>query len=272
MAQLLINGPQDAPSQDAPWANSQQLWVINNHWKSKSGDEEANARLRVAQAQAVAARVQAILAVDANAQIVVLGDLNDFYGGAAIATLQAATALFHPYDWLPPLDRYTYIFNGAAQVLDHLLITPNLVAQTSLVQILHIHADAPSGETPLARSDHDPVVLRLRPSGAATIGGSLRWGEIHLRASNPAGDLLAETLSDDRGDFLLWGLPPGPVTLQWSAPPWIVLGAPAATSEQSVDAQPGWTRVQLPAARHETAIAGAWIALNTPWLADRLVR
>src|SRR5688500_1163379 len=122
VAQLLINGPLDAP-----WANSQQVWVINNHWKSKSGDEEANARLRAAQAQSVAEWVQTILTVDANAQIVVLGDLNDFYDGAAVGMLQEATGLFHPYAWLPPLDRYTYIFNGAAQVLDHVLITPNLM-------------------------------------------------------------------------------------------------------------------------------------------------
>jgi hypothetical protein len=167
--------------------------------------------------------VQAILAVDAGAQVVVLGDLNDFYGGAAIAALQEATALVHPYAWLPSLDRYTYIFNGAAQALDHVLITPNMAGQVALLKILHIHADAPAGESPLATSDHDPVVLRLRPEGAAAIGGALGWGEVTVRATNPAGTL------------------------------------------------PGYMTPTLPQARHQTAIVGAWVALNTPWLADTAI-
>lgn len=261
LAKLVIAGPTDAS-----WQNTATVWVIGNHWKSKSGDEEANARLRAAQAGAVAARVQAILSTDPAAQIVVLGDLNDFYTGAAVDALKSATGLFHPYEWLPPLERYSYLFNGAAQVLDHVLVTPNLATQLALVQILHLNADAPTGDSPLAHSDHDPVVLRLRPGGAAVLGGMLGWGEIEVRASDGNGALLAQATTDANGDFRLWGLPTGTVTLQFETPAWIVLDE----STETVNAAAGLTTPELPRARHTTAITGAWLALNTPWLADSL--
>ncbi|MCC6454141.1 MAG: hypothetical protein IT328_04310 [Caldilineaceae bacterium] len=262
MAQLLIAGPQEAP-----WEKAQTLWVINNHWKSKSGDENANARLRAAQAAVVAQRVQAILSVDPAAQVAVLGDLNDFYGGAAVSALQSATGLFHPYAWLPPLDRYSYLFNGAAQVLDHVLVTPNLAAQLALVQILHLHADAATGESPLAHSDHDPVVLRVRPGGAASIGGTLAWGEISVSVRDDDGLVMAHATTDARGDYRLWGLPEGMVMLQFDAPAWILLEEPI----QLVDAGVGLRLASAPRVRHATAVTGAWVALSTPWLTDMLI-
>jgi hypothetical protein len=262
LAKLVIDGP---PA--AIWQQKQTVWVIDNHWKSKSGDESANARLRAAQANVVAQRVSAILAADANAQIVVLGDLNDFYGGAAVAALQSATKLFQPYEWLPPQQRYTYIFNGAAQVLDHALVTPNLAPQLALVQILHIHADAAAGDSSLAHSDHDPVVLRLRPGGAAVVGGALQWGEIEVVAGDGNGMAVGRTITDANGDYRIWGLPVGVVTVHLQAPAWIKLDAPALI----VDAQAGLTTPAMPQARHTTAMAGAWLALNTPLLANVLL-
>lgn len=276
LAKLVIDG---APK--AGWQNAQTVWVIDNHWKSKSGDEEANALLRAAQANAVAARVQAIVAADADAQVVVLGDLNDFYQGAAVNALQAATGLFHPYDWLPRLERYTYLFNGAAQVLDHVLVTPNLTPQLALVQILHIQADTAAGENPLAYSDHDPVVVRLRPGGAVTVGGSLAWAGISVIAQDDTGMEVA-AITDAQGEFRLWGLSAGMVMLQMSAPAWIVLEDEAqldpaspltadvsinVTLDVNVGGNVGIVTPPLPLARHTTAITGAWVALNTPWLA-----
>jgi hypothetical protein len=267
VAHLLVDGPPEAR-----WERGQSVWIINNHWKSKSGDETENARLRAAQANAVAARVQEILAIDPAAQIVVAGDLNDFYQGAAVAALQEATGMFHPFDWLSPLDRYSYIFNGTAQVLDHILVTPNLMEQLALVQILHIHADAPAGETHLAHSDHDPVVVRVRPGGVATIGGSVGWGELAVTAHEQGGTVVAQATSYASGDFRLWGMPVGNVTLQWAAPAWIVLDAPEFEATAPIETQAGMMMLELPPARHTTAISGAWVALQTPWLAETFLR
>ena len=55
-------------------------------------------------------------------------------------------------------DRYTYIFQGNSQVLDHILVSNNLVRQTK-IDILHINADF----TDMAgrASDHDPVMVQI---------------------------------------------------------------------------------------------------------------
>ena len=69
------------------------------------------------------------------AAVVVLGDLSDYLGGAPLAHQphQPAPDLVHLYDRLRPLDRYTYIFSGASQVLDHMLATPALAASVAEV-------------------------------------------------------------------------------------------------------------------------------------------
>lgn len=273
MAQLQVDGPPDAR-----WQTPATIWVINNHWKSKSGDEEANARLRAAQAQAVADRVLAIQSVDPDAQIVVLGDLNDFYEGAAVTLLQEATGLLHAYEWLPPLDRYTYIFNGAAQVLDHLLMTPNLAHQVASVDILHIHADRPTGDSSLAKSDHDPIRLRLRPAGAVVVGGSLGWGEIAVSVMADGGETLGQTVTDAHGEFRLWDVPVTAAALEFALPSWLVLDdstvelelANGTAEELSSDVPLNLMLLEMPKPRHETAITGAWLALNTPWLVETL--
>ncbi len=102
--------------------------MIVNHWKSKGGDEKVNAVRRAKQARFVAALVQAQSAKDAAAHVVVLGDLNDYYASVPIEILRTSVqpALVHPYAFLADLDRYTYIYSGASQVLDHILITPNM--------------------------------------------------------------------------------------------------------------------------------------------------
>ena len=49
--------------------------------------------------------------------------------------------LVHAYDALRTLNRYTYIFNGGSQVLDHILMTPALASHLAEVRPLRINAD-----------------------------------------------------------------------------------------------------------------------------------
>ncbi len=59
-------------------------------------------------------------------------------------------------------DRYTYLYQGNSQVLDHILVSNNLVNRT-VIDILHINADF----TDMAgrASDHDPVMVQIDLAG-----------------------------------------------------------------------------------------------------------
>jgi hypothetical protein len=246
-----------------------ELWLIDNHWKSKTGDETANAVQRMAQARHVATLVQGLIDQQPGVAVVVAGDLNDFAGAPAVTALAEGVqpALLQPLAFLPALDRYTYVFNGAAQLLDHILITPDLGRQLAGVAIAHINADFPvTAATPRA-SDHDPVIVRLRPAGAVAAGGNLGFGGIQVTGVDAAGAPLATAVSDAAGDYRLWGLPPGALTLHFVPPPAVAL-RPAAVTWSAL---PGYQLAPAPQVHHQTALAAAVLAAATPELARRLL-
>ena len=265
---------------DGPWSAPQTIWLINNHWKSKSGDEAANARLRAAQAGAVADYAAALLRADPGAQLIVLGDLNDFYQGEAVSLLTGSDGpgLINLHAYVPPLARYTYIFNGAAQVLDHVLVTPGLATQLADLRVLHSQADIAMSTDPSSPrvSDHDPIYVRLRPGGAAALAGSTGIGGVVVTAqpTQPVSASVAmQTTSDASGEVRLWGLAPGSVTLEVTLPDYAqFVDAPAGDGQPFiVELAPGVQRVDLPQARHRTARNGARLALATHALVARLV-
>ena len=66
-----------------------------------------------------------ILAVDARRNVVVLGDLNDFEFSTPLSDLKDG-GLTTLIETLPPNERYTYVFEGNSQALDHILVSDNL--------------------------------------------------------------------------------------------------------------------------------------------------
>jgi predicted extracellular nuclease len=137
------------------------LYLLNNHFASMSGGEEATQPQRTAQAAWNLQLVQEILAAEPDALVAVMGDLNSFYDSPPIQALRDG-GLLHVLDLLPHEQRYTYIFEGESEVLDHILITPALLDLLVRVEILHINADfplpSPDDASPWHKSDHDPVV------------------------------------------------------------------------------------------------------------------
>jgi hypothetical protein len=244
------------------WGEPLNLRVIDNHWKSKSGDEADNAPRRRAQAAFVAGLAQEWLASDPAASTVVLGDLNDYLGSAPVETLRTATEpdLEQAYDWLPRLERYSYIFDGASQALDHLLFSPNLLPSLAEVNVVRISADyaMPAVDDPanyLHASDHDPIAVRFRPGGAAWLGGSLAYPDIILTASAGGSSTpLTATSTDANGDYRLWNLSAAtPLTVTITAPPHLALPDQVLTMTlqpgvNSYSAQPGHAAVQTGAA------------------------
>ncbi len=146
------------------------VYAIVNHFISKAGGEALTEPRRVMEAQWNAHLVDQILAADPNAYVVVLGDLNDYYDSAPLRALTDGDSpggqLVNVLGALPPEERYSYIFQGVSQLLDHILVTPALAAHQVRVNVLHINADypPPDPENPGPRhcSDHDPVVAVFR--------------------------------------------------------------------------------------------------------------
>ncbi|MCA9973322.1 MAG: lamin tail domain-containing protein [Anaerolineales bacterium] len=141
------------------------LFLLNNHFTALSEGEAATEPRRTAQAAWNVSLMDQLLARNPDAQVVVMGDLNSFYATPPIETLQTA-GLRHAYEALPETERpYTYIFEGATQTLDHILLSARLFAQVTAVEVLHINAGypIPGADDYTARrvSDHDPLAVTL---------------------------------------------------------------------------------------------------------------
>ena len=141
------------------------LFVIANHFNSKGGDDpleghrqppiQVTAAQRHQQAQVVHDFVAKILAGDPNADIVVDGDLNDFEFSDTVSILKAGV-LTDLIDTLPLNERYSYVFEGNSQTLDHVLLSHALKTRPFAFDVVHVNAEFAD-----QASDHDPSVVRL---------------------------------------------------------------------------------------------------------------
>jgi predicted extracellular nuclease len=136
------------------------MWLVINHFKSKSGGDAETTPRRVEQAAFVASLVDELQADDSKAKVMVLGDLNDFLDREPITTLEDSGLRNLILD-VKKKNRYTFIFEGVSEVLDHMLITPSLERYYRKTAILHFNPDFPYplfGEDPttgIGSSDHD---------------------------------------------------------------------------------------------------------------------
>src|SRR3546814_11246408 len=68
----------------------------------------------------------------------------------------------------PVADRYSFVFDGSAQTLDHIVVNQALLDSATSVRIEHARLNADFGEdnfgdaaVPVRVSDHDPVVAYI---------------------------------------------------------------------------------------------------------------
>jgi predicted extracellular nuclease len=106
--------------------------------------------------------IDSILDVDASARVVVLGDINDFEFSPSVDTLVGAQQspsrqMVDLWHLVKPDERYSYIFEGNGQVLDHILVTPILLLAKPEYQAVHMNSEFDAEQ----QSDHDPPLLRL---------------------------------------------------------------------------------------------------------------
>jgi 2',3'-cyclic-nucleotide 2'-phosphodiesterase (5'-nucleotidase family) len=145
----------------------EEVIVINNHFNSKGGDEPLFGKNQPPYLESEAQRLQIATIVNnfisdikeknEDANVVVLGDLNDFEFSAPLAALKGDD-LTNLVETLPASERYTYNYQGNAQVLDHILISNNL-AETAEVDIVNFNS--PYMEEHGRASDHDALVAQL---------------------------------------------------------------------------------------------------------------
>ncbi|MDX2149596.1 MAG: endonuclease/exonuclease/phosphatase family protein [Bryobacteraceae bacterium] len=182
---------------------------------------------RQKQAESLASLVQTLQA--AGERVIVLGDMNAFefsdgYGDLlgtikgtprpANEVVQAAVAglvnppLVNLVEGVPAGQRYSYSFDGSAQVLDHVLVTQGLTGRVQSFEWARMDADFPetlrnNAATPRRLSDHDPARLALQLPTATAVGGATitrtgmlfnpirqQW-QVTLRVRNNTGAVLA---------------------------------------------------------------------------------
>ncbi|MYR88914.1 endonuclease/exonuclease/phosphatase [Streptomyces sp. SID685] len=144
------------------------VFVIANHLISKGGDQSLTAQYqpvtrssetqRHAQAQEINAFVKDLLKVQKNANVLALGDMNDFEFSGTAKILEGDGELWSAIKSLPRSERYTYDYEGNSQVLDQILISPAVRRDSFQYDSVHINSEFND-----QISDHDPQVLRFRP-------------------------------------------------------------------------------------------------------------
>src|SRR5437870_4490882 len=168
--------------------SSVPVTVIVNHLRSLSGindpaDGDRVRHKRQAQAEFLANLLQARQAANPNERIVSVGDYNAFQINDgyvdSIGTIKGTPApadfvtlaspdLVNPdladlIDFAPADQRYSFVFDGNAQELDHILVTQNILPVATGIEYGRTNADFPEifrndANSPLRASDHDPVV------------------------------------------------------------------------------------------------------------------
>jgi predicted extracellular nuclease len=145
---------------------NKQLFVVANHFNSKGGDYPLSAAVqppvrssevqRQKQAAEVNEFIQDLSTKSAGrARAIVLGDLNDYQFSPSVATLTGnGTLLKTLIDTLPADQRYSYIFDGNSQVLDHIAVSPAIKGYS--YGVVHINAEFSD-----QASDHDPQIIRI---------------------------------------------------------------------------------------------------------------
>ncbi|MFF9565804.1 endonuclease/exonuclease/phosphatase family protein [Streptomyces sp. NPDC014685] len=142
------------------------VFVVANHFASKGGDESIFSQhqpptrssevQRHAQAETVNTFVKKLLNAQKNADVLVVGDINDFEFSGTTKALTAGNVLYPAIKSLPRSERYSYVYQGNSQVLDQILTSPSI--RGFHYDSVHINAEFAD-----QNSDHDPQVIRFRP-------------------------------------------------------------------------------------------------------------
>ena len=197
--------------------NGREITVINNHFSSKGGSSpilgvdqpfeelqenpDVNGSLdeRQAQAQAVDKYVDEILSNNPDANVVALGDLNEFEFISPVDEI-LGSSLNNLIDTIPENERYSFIFQGNSQELDHILASDRLIDGAE-VDIVHLNSEF--AETDSRASDHDPVLASFNLPGESDEVNEINGGN---GKDNLVGSEERDLISGGNGRDTLTGL------------------------------------------------------------------
>jgi predicted extracellular nuclease len=136
------------------------------------GPEGCNAETRLAEATALAGSMGSLSNAPAS-EVLLMGDFNSDSLEAPMLELRRA-GYVDLLDAIADEDRYSYVFEGRASLLDHALATAGMATALRSASVWNINADEPSFRSyhldnppeqyhpdPFRCSDHDPIVLDL---------------------------------------------------------------------------------------------------------------
>lgn len=149
---------------DVKHARGGWLTVVSNHFKSKFGGTEDNdffEDCRVEQAEVLR---DAVADLD---RVALAGDFNAFRDSRTLAVLTAG-GYENLVDRIPTDRRFSYVFQGRVQFLDHVVVSAPVARTAGAMDSPKIGSDVPvpafeaDPATAFAASDHDPLVAGLR--------------------------------------------------------------------------------------------------------------
>lgn len=183
--------------------NETTVTVVNLHSTSRGGSDaafgatqppvQAGDAARTAQAAAAKAYINNLQAADPNVHVVTLGDFNGYYYEAALSTFTNDGKLTNLYSLLPVAERYSYLFEGASQAFDNILVTNNLLPGTQF-DVVHYNAEQPV--QPI--TDHDQALASIFIALPNTAPTDLALDNAAVAENAPAGTLVGTITGTDR--------------------------------------------------------------------------
>jgi uncharacterized protein len=190
--------------------NGETITAISVHSTSRGGSDplfgstqppaNAGEGARIAQSTAIRAYVDNLLSTDPDAYVAVMGDFNAFWFEDSLELIENGI-MTNLHRLLGEEERYSYVFEGNAQTLDHILLTNNLVSSAQF-DAVHINSEQPAG--PTRGTDHDPMLATFLMNSAAVAQAGIGSGD---EDTDITGTLVA---NDRNGDTLTYTIITGP--------------------------------------------------------------
>jgi len=132
-------------------------------YEARQEDPTVNAGLEKRREQSEAIREFVDETYEASDRVVVIGDFNEFEFVSPVQNLvrNSSPRLSNAVDTLPSLERYTFMWQGNSQALDHIFVSEAFWQdESNVLDIVHVNSEFAA--TKERASDHDPLLARLR--------------------------------------------------------------------------------------------------------------